>query len=502
MVEKLEKSIFTGIFTLPSGREAQGELTLAGIETSLYIWAWNDGFVVDGWEEETRQSAEFIKGILSDMRKVSLINCEAGGPRSRIFGDDIIHNASFFPRYVVFGSQYISNAEETITKLHFVIEDEAALFYDPGAFGIIEPPHSLIEQVVRSRKDNWREVEIGERPYISYYTGKTQIFEADTGLGKIHASHNPTYSIADGQHGAKTENKVSINLQFNVAVVFEEAVDRTFRVLRFLELLMGRSQNLIEFLLCKESGRKQLDGLKVYGSLFPKYGRHENSRRPISTDILISAVENPGEFSFVLANWLKRDETWRDARDRLFSCFDKRLHYIDRITSAANMFDILPSDAVSPGVELEENVEYARDEARKIFRELPESPERDSVLNALGRVGKSSLKRKIRHRVQYVIDKIGSDVPQLSDVTDEAVNCRNYYVHGAPGRIDYDKETGVVAFLTYTLEFVFAVSDLVEAGWDVRDWRKRIKTGSHPFSFYIARYEANLKKLIYLLDKN
>ena len=154
------------------------------------------------------------------------------------------------------------------------------------------------------------------------------------------------------------------------------------------------------------------------------------------------------------------------------------------------MFDILPDEAVSDKVELSADLKSAHDKCRQIFKKLPVSPERDSVLNALGRIGKSTLKKKVRHRAQFLIDKVGDRIPDFITITDEAVDCRNYYVHGSPpsSRIDYNQYPGPLHFLTNTLEFVFAASDLVEAGWDIKKWCESQSRTSHPFGHYLYTY--------------
>lgn len=131
---------------------------------------------------------------------------------------------------------------------------------------------------------------------------------------------------------------------------------------------------------------------------------------------------------------------------------------------------------------LSAELDSAREQARTMFRTLPPSDERNSVLGALGRLGKNSLKQKIRHRAQILIDVVGERFPELCTVTDEAVNCRNHYVHGSEPRLDYSENFGIVSFFTDTLEFVFAASDLVEAGWDLKAWSQQDTTMSHPFA--------------------
>ena len=75
------------------------------------------------------------------------------------------------------------------------------------------------------------------------------------------------------------------------------------------------------------------------------------------------------------------------------------------------------------------------------------------------------------------------------------VNCRNYYIHGGEPRFDYSANFDAVAFFIDTLEFVFATSDLIEAGWDVMAWSGIATTMSHPFARCRVNYAANLYKL-------
>jgi hypothetical protein len=163
------------------------------------------------------------------------------------------------------------------------------------------------------------------------------------------------------------------------------------------------------------------------------------------------------------------------------------------------MFDIMPRSAYSETVTLDSDLETARDESRKAFKELPNSPERDSVLSALGRIGTLTLKRKIRARADMITDIVGDKFPELDVIVDQAVNCRNHYVHGSEPKFDYEKHIDQVHFFTDTLEFVFAASDLLEAGWDISAWIKRGSTQSHPFGEYRVNYALRLRELKKLL---
>lgn len=134
------------------------------------------------------------------------------------------------------------------------------------------------------------------------------------------------------------------------------------------------------------------------------------------------------------------------------------------------------------------------------FKNLPDSYERNSVLNALGRVGKASLKHKARLRDQLVVTAFGGRASEHLLVLDAAVDCRNHHVHGTSSRIDYNKNFDVVVFLTNTLEFVFGASELVEAGWDIQRFAGRGSTMTHPYGSYLVTYKSNLEALKALIN--
>ena len=95
---------------------------------------------------------------------------------------------------------------------------------------------------------------------------------------------------------------------------------------------------------------------------------------------------------------------------------------------------------------------------------------------------KSSLRKKIDYRAEMLAEIFSTDFPDLSKVIQLAVDCRNHYVHGSLAKIDYSKHFfETVPFLTNTLEFIFAATDLIESGWDAKTWRTQSTTMSHPF---------------------
>jgi hypothetical protein len=294
----------------------------------------------------------------------------------------------------------------------------------------------------------------------------------------------------------RLQNTISVTIEFNKPVLFEEAMTRTDTLSNYLGMLVGRPQNILQLgvRLARENDRAAF--LRVYWSMPPRRDALHEDERPHPADVLMDAVNEPDAFSNVLAKWLQVHPERHEARGRFFGCFADQSYYtVDRLVAAANMFDILPASAVPRDVALSEEQIRARDEARKLFRPLPQSAERDSVLGALGRMGKSNLKHKIRHRANYVLQEAERQFPELEKVCDEAVNCRNFYVHGTEPAFDYEAHGHSKTFFTETLEWVFAASELIEAGWNIGAWLRRGSSMSSQFARYHVNYVFGVQEL-------
>ena len=475
-----------GLFDLGDGDSLIGRLTLAGSKTLLSLNSKSHLNL-------TIASESHILGSLNDLTKVSLIDCISFGTGSRGREGERNYFADVFPHFVVRGNQHLTPSEKAILEVHFVIDDATTLFYDFDAFGSVIDARPLIEQVVAANKID-RDIPIGEHPQVLYFTGKQQIFCADTSIGKVSAYHAPSWNFG-GPNGVHIKNTIRVRVEFGDAVEFRSAIDRVYVLRNYLGLLVGRPQKIRDVRLLLKSDPHKPIVLDVHWSFCPTRKKDTSERRPHPGDVLIDAVREPEAFSKVLAEWLVREPTWSDARGRFEAVFEKARNYdIDRLIGSANMFDILPATAVPGDVEIGPELQEAKRIAQRDFKNLPASPERDSVLGVLGRIGKASLKRKVRFRAQSVLDALPESFPDLLWVVDQAVDCRNYFVHGGKPQFDYGQHGDAVWFFADTLEFIFGVSDLIEAGWDIKEWNGRTSV-SHPFGRYVRGYSMLLHRL-------
>ena len=485
----MENSTYSGKFKILPDTDVAGSLTIAGSNSSLHMWG-EDFAYIDGGVNVT--------GYLHNLRKVSLIDCwPSGGIQSstRSESKEIWH-CTLRPRLIVIGNEYLLPNDKEIIEANFTFDDAATLFYDRNAFGIVNPykdkSGALLIEKIGELED--KRIESGPRPIIAYFNGKFDIVSIDTAMGKVSVYRSIRHDFGGGPDGVRLKNEINIKIKFPGPVDTDYAIQSVIKLLRLFEIIIGWPQNVTNLSFFKGEEEQRVESLEVIRCRIPIHERDDEERRS-DVDLLINPIQHQEEFSRIVVNWLDRHETWEDARSRFFNGFFKQKSYdIDRLVGAANMFDILPDAALPPRTEISADLKSVIDRCRDIVQELPStSSERQSLLNALGRVGSNTLKQKIRHRAKILIDVIGNDIPEIFWAINEAVNCRNHYVHGTPLCIDSSKMGMALVFFTMTLEFVFAASDLIEAGWNPKIWPQG--GHYHPFDLYLNGYQMDLEKL-------
>lgn len=467
-----------------------GHVVLDGEKTKVHLSS--NEFYHFGKKEEAR-----IHGVLTDHEKITLIDCVTTSvPGTTTTPNGRSFHASVFPHYVVTGDRHLEPEEPSIIAVELVLENAHILFWDHAAFGLSvsrgEANREFLEQLTGKEE---KKPEIGEYPEIFYFTGKHEILSTQTEFGRISAAHRPTFTLPTPK-GLRAENRIPIRLEFEKSLPFQDALHRVYAITVFVEILMGSEQCAETLTIELASESEDKPRLDVYQSMAPRSSVREELERPHPGDILLNGGLAPGAFSAVLAAWLKRQSDWRQARFRFIQSLRAQNCYtIDRLVAAANLFDILPQSAVGEAPQASEQLGTAASEARKLFKALPPSQERDSVLGALGRVGKHNLRAKIEHRAKLITDRIGTRFHDMNLVIGAAIAARNYFVHGSSEKLPPDLCYEFSVFFTDTLEFIFAASDLIEAGWDVEKWNASGTTLSHPFGRYRTSYDKNLASL-------
>jgi hypothetical protein len=492
MVKKLKKksSHLTGLFILPNGQDAFGSLQFAGRDTSLHL---HHAESLTGLRD-----VRVIHGELHGHGKVTCLNCVVSSTQRGLGADGRQHHsADVHVDFVATGAYHLAEGESSIRAIQFTTQDIASVFYDFDAFGYVANAGSVIDAVIDAATPN-REISVGESPEILYFSGKTEIVSVETVLGIFRVFHRPTMSIG-GPEDTSLKNRILVRLEFPNPVTFNGCIERLMSFHRLLSLLAGRRQTLKAIFLELAEDCPQRPLLQLRWSFFPKGAKRGDNRSndaPHPGDMPLDAIRRPEEFKRVVSEWVSRESGWRTARIRYEGCARKGNSYdVDRLVAAANLFDILPDDAIPPTPELTSGQVRAQTECRAIFRRLPDSPERSSVLGALGRMDKPSLTKKVLYRVEIVNSRLGTWFPDLALAARTAVKIRNYFVHGSLDGLDYRRLEPLMPFLTDSLEFIFAASDLISAGWDAGAWGSRHYSSGHSLTKFRLGYSQHIAAL-------
>lgn len=496
MMDVSDGSKFAGTF-LSGNRQLFGELTFQRGASNLHVRS-------DVNFQPNQNSNRCVQGTLLDLTNVSLLNCNASPvPSFNLNGSGISYYDNIFPHYIVYGLKHIEPTEAIIYAVSFQVDDGHKVFHQFGAFDTIFDPSSTLENAIKEYSRFPLETKNSStKPLVSYFSGKHEIFRCETVCGVVSGRRRITThsSRLDGTH---IDSSVIIEVCFLQPVVFNIALESLVLVREFIDLVAGRLQNVsdIELTISRQEPPAKL---QVYWSLQSERDSSSAKKGADKFDLLLNIHTETEPFETVMAQWISRSSEWRDARSRFFSGFRQTNNYgVDRLVAAANMFDILPSSALPKAPLICDEISSARDKARKIFKALPDGDTRTAILGALGRIGTNSLRQKITFRAQSLLEDNSECFPNLTKVIGHAVNCRNHFVHGSEPRIDYSKHfLATVPFLTDTLEFIFAASDLLDAGWDMSPWIKRGLLRTHPLGAFVFSYKSKCTELLELLPNN
>ena len=189
-MDDFEKGIYDGKFKISSNKKIPRKIEVNGRQTSLKVWD-EDDIQYEGLINIS------VTGVLSNLKKVSLIDCHTSGPTTwRSRESEAYHACFFYPSFVCFGDEYIYPDIANITEIRAVIDDAESIFFDHTLFGHVynKNVRSLVKEAIENSFHKNKNVEIGPNPFIAYYTGKRDIISVSTDIGIISITNNPVLS--------------------------------------------------------------------------------------------------------------------------------------------------------------------------------------------------------------------------------------------------------------------------------------------------------------------
>ena len=474
-----------GNFFVNENTTLSGLLTVSEEEgTTLYLW--DDDNIINHNEISTT-----ISGRLHNNLTVTLIQCQSGRPGVRYgtrFGTT--STVTIIPQYVVYGPDTLVFRSRNIRRVTFRPDDMNVLFNDRIAFSYDCLPSY-------------------DAPVAAHYSGKSEIFHATTIIGSVSARRRiiHSYPIFDVSDGVSISTTVYAVIEFPELIDLAECIRRLFLLRIFFSIVVGRPQNVVEMKMQVSVDGGDDSEYEVDSRLFRMYKKDSPDRTDLILGRLLDASSDEQGFSRILTNWLSRGSDWGEARKRYHYCIARGSAYDeDRLIAAANLFDLLPSSVFQANPSVPEHILVAVQEFRAVLQGLRQDHgEQCEVLNgllsALGRINRLTLKQKVRTRARCILERLDTQFPEFERVINKAVDGRNRYVHGTPIRLMVGgNEANLMVFFTKSLEFIFGVSDLIDAGWDVAGWYNRKLPGRHPFADYAFSYSRIIPRFLQSLN--
>lgn len=474
---------FLGAFGSAVPSEHYGELTVNGANTAIRLIGHNLA---------STSTAKTIYGETT-RGKVSCIECISTGLQFTFDGESTVEQATIFPHYVTYGSEFFDPEAGAIASVTFQFTDIDALFGESGSVGSFMAPQALMESVLMAAPKEGVAT-VGEAPVVSYFNGQVEVWALQTAIGRVSVRN-----VIELDARRPFTHRLAMSITFDAPIGFKESIDSIHQVRQCMTIIAGRAQALEAIKLTLHSanppGASGPIRLNLEWCLSPQ-GPVESDFAPSRFALPLHPLRGPDEFSVVLAGWFARDEAWHWPRGRYVECLERGRNYsADRLVAAANMFDLLPDCAYSPPVALDPKVVEAAAQTKALFLSLPDSIERSSLLGTLGRFGKLSLPKKITQRGDIVLSHLGAKLPSLQIVLKAAGQCRNHLVHGSD--FDLDAVGSYIDLMTDSLEFVFIASDLIELGWQAAAWAQGPGSGGgHRFAEFLHSYAASIDSFV------
>lgn len=473
-----------GTFDL-HGLKVFGELNLAASRSRLTLRT----------EEKLAQLSvpSVVHGHLHDFTFVSCIGCVGGSVPSTSFDSQGNHSYSWnlFPHFALMGNRHFDPEIDMITDVWFSVSDASLIFDDFDSYGVLfDSPVSVLDVIPKIVGN--RQVPHGSAPKLAYFAGRCDVLDVAVSEGVISVKHWPIPEMGSAE-GIRLKSILKLGISFSVPTELSAGLKSISKLTQFLSLVAGRPQGVSNVQIQIDGASQKDRPFLMHWSFAPSMENTEEEQdKPSFFDMPLDAIRQPDEFASTLSSWWETSLDQGLARARLHSCRARGNQFdVDRLVAAANMFDLR---TICVETEIPADLAQVCNDSVKALKMLPKTDDRDSAIMALKRVGAPSLRKKILARAAVVRSRFVLD--DLDEVLRLAVLSRNYFVHGGGETLDYAGVEPFTAFLTETLEFVFAAAELIECGWDGAAWKRKPHTGRHWFSRYLSGYSGDARDLL------
>jgi len=463
------------VFVPHADSKLSGRLKVDAAKTLLTVFS----------EDPVVELPAYIECVGESGQSISLLDCVRwGGGTASTYGQ-AVHSCQAFPHYVLIGGLHCTADEETIGAIYFSLSGAETLFWDISPWLRISNS-SLDESILVEDK----------APTVFGFVGSGEIFASQTDLGRIAAYHTPTFT-GPSMSGFQARNLVTICIEPVEPVSVRTTIDYIYRFKSFAEICSGRTQGISDISLLST---KRINDHCATLDMSISHNSPVDPSEKFETqyDMLAAPSLGRNNFEALVSSWFSVNDIKRRVTYSRLSANVKQENFYDanRLVNATSLFEWFDS---TKRTELPAEIEAIVGEFIRDIDELPESDERGRLLSMLGHVGAETLQTKMLRQLEQIIEELDkSDLLHKADfelVVTWIVKCRNMIVHGSGNKKVERVFDRHHAFLTETLEVMFAFLALQTAGWNIGDRLTQRFDRYGKYGAYLQSFSGSIDRL-------
>lgn len=406
-----------------------------------------------------------IYGKTHDSQYISLLNC-LGSTSSHMNHNERSYSCEVYSHTLIAGKEKVNPKADKFDSISLVVGNPLKLFRSLDSFGYVGFPDDKLVDAL-NKQDYTPHFETEKHPVVAYFNGDFDIFEQATKLGNIKAHNHISHGSWGGATGVKIENKVVITIDFKEGISIDEAFKRANSVALFFRFISGKG------LFFKDITLKKMEHEHPEFTIYhDSYNWGEDRKDGYYSEPLIDVTTD--NFPSILESWFEKDDR-ENVRYSFYNTYFRDVYSPDRLITAANMFDIFPiseeDKKLSLDPDAEELLTHLKKQIKTDFSGFPDI--KQSLFQSIGYLTRKSLKDRVQERLDIIRPHlIGHKIntEDLEFIVNIAIKSRNYYVHGSEyKKLPPSKLFEFQSLFIDTLEYIYALSELLECGWKIND---------------------------------
>ena len=458
------------------------------------------------------KNQKFVSGITADRKCICLMGIivKRGCGRSINFvGERSSWSSVLTAQFLAISDCVFEPTTSNISGAYILNDQISQICHDPSTLTSVIDPQAAINALASAQLIEVDGSETGWKSDVQVKLDKGNSFEAIIASGSVLGV--PAFpSLSFSTERRLIDNRYVVGIKFSELTDFYDTLTKCITMVRLCEFSYGIEIVLERLQLTRPDITRVIeDNKKEYSNLVDVYffdlgfgtrrvsqDSWRSSRLGDWRDALVAPARNRTEFENVITNWFKTEPDKSEARARLLDGYRNGSSFpADRLIGACAAFELLPEDSKPTKQTPQAVLDLAECLKQSINNSSLDLDWKDRFKGQLGRVKSISTREVIEHRLNKIRYSDSDFLPDCELVLGHAVKLRNRLIHGSPTKLPESENIRFQPFFTSILEVIFVFSELMECGYDIKDWGKANYPQCNPLAMTIGEFDLQVKSL-------